>query len=265
MDVTVLGTSSPYPRPDDPCSSFLLSAGATRLWVDTGAGTLGALLWHTRLQDLTAVWVSHTHADHFSDLAVTYYALRFADVDRPPLPVYGPPGWGERLRSVLSHGAPSPIEDAFEVHEIHDGQRVTVGELELTARAVHHDVPCFGFRAVGPHASVAYSGDSGPCAALHDLASGVDLFVCEAGYGVDAPDLEGVHLTAAEAGTIAARAGARRLLLTHLAGADVDACVDAATTAGQVAVSGARPGLTLRVGAPRGRATASDDGRSRNG
>jgi ribonuclease BN (tRNA processing enzyme) len=254
--VTVLGTSSPYPRPDDPCSSFLLDAGVTRLWVDTGAGTLGALLRHTPLEDLDAVWVSHTHADHFSDLAVTYYALRFADIDRPPLPVYGPPGWGERLRASLSHGVPSPIERAFEVHEVDDGTHLTVGDLELTARAVRHDVPCVGFRATGPDGTVAYTGDSGPCDALHELAADVDLLVSEAGYGMDDADPEGVHLTAGEAGALAAAAGVRWLLLTHLAGADVDGCVRAATQAGQAATTGARPGMILHAGTGRPPTTA---------
>ncbi|MHB8293441.1 MAG: MBL fold metallo-hydrolase [Acidimicrobiales bacterium] len=85
MVVTTLGTSSPYPRPQDPCSSFLLDGGGSRLWIDTGAGALGALLRHCPLEELDAIWVSHTHADHFSDLAVTFYALRYADISRSPL------------------------------------------------------------------------------------------------------------------------------------------------------------------------------------
>lgn len=250
MDVTVLGTSSPYPRPDDPCSSVLVRTGSTSLWVDTGAGTLGSLLAHTRLEDLGAAWVTHTHADHFSDLAVTYYALLFADVERPPLPVYGPPGWAERLRAVLSHGEPSPVERAFDVHELSDGQRYMVGDLEVTAHAMQHDVPCFGLRASHGGRTVAYTGDTGRCAALLRLAADVDLLVSEAGYGIDTADAEAVHLTAAEAGAVAAEAGAKRLLLTHLADADVDACVAAATAAGHADVVGARPGASVAVGAP---------------
>ena len=246
--MTVLGTASPYPRPGDPCSSLLLTSGGTRIWVDAGAGTLAALLDHTSLEDLDAVWISHTHADHFSDLAVTYYALLFADVERPPLPVHGPPGWAERLRAVLTHADPSPVERAFAVHELDDRQQVRVGDLDLTAVAVHHDVPCFGFRATDGDVRVAYTGDTGPCDALHDLARDVDLLVSEAGYGVDGADPEGVHLTAAEAGAAAAQAGARRLLLTHLAGAAVEACVRSATGAGHPAVLGAVAGHTLTIG-----------------
>jgi ribonuclease BN (tRNA processing enzyme) len=143
MKITVLGTSSPYPRAHNPCSSFLLDDGVTRLWVDAGAGTLAALLQHCRLEDLDGVWVSHTHADHFSDLAVTYYALLYADISRPPLPVFGPPGWIERLRSFLTHtDSPSPIERAFNVHEVTGEQTMFLGGMELVAIEMRHDAPC---------------------------------------------------------------------------------------------------------------------------
>lgn len=249
MKLTTLGTSSPYPRPHDPCSSFLLEHDGTRLWIDAGAGSLGALLAHCPLQDLDAVWVSHTHADHFSDLAATFYALRYADVIRPPLPVFGPPGWAERLRAFLSHDPvhPSPLEDVFVVGDLRDRQQVRVGSLELTAVLVHHDAPCYGLRATADGLVVAYTGDTGPCAALTDLAAGADLLVSEAGYGLVGPRDEAVHLTAAQAGAVARDARVGRLVLTHLAGADVQTCVAAAAAAGAPTVTGARPGLVLEV------------------
>ncbi len=246
MIVTTLGTSSPYPRPDDPCSSFLLEGGGSRLWIDAGAGTLGALLRYCRLEELDAVWISHTHADHFSDLAVTFYALRYADISRPPLTVFGPPGWAQRLRGFLTHSArPSPLEDAFDVREVTDHQSVAVGELELLPVQMHHDVPCFGLRASADGSVVAYTGDTGPCAALTDLAAGANLLISEAGYGLDGSEDDPVHLTAAQAGAAAHDGQAEQLLLTHLAGANVKACVAAAATTAPGPVIGGHPGLVV--------------------
>lgn len=245
MDVTVLGASSPYPRPDDPCSSFLLRHDATNIWIDAGSGSLASLLRHCRLEDLDAVWVSHTHADHFADLTVTYYALLYADITRPPLPVFGPAGWAERLRGFLSHAGPSPVERAFEVHEVHDRYEATVGRVRLRAHQVHHDALCHGLRADADGQVVAYTGDTGPCQGLAELAVDADLLISEAGYGLDRTEPDPVHLTAAQAGAVAADAGAAHLLLTHLAGADVDACVRAATAAGAARVTGARPGARI--------------------
>lgn len=247
MRVTTLGTSSPYPRPGDPCSSFLVEGGGSRVWLDAGPGSLAALLERCRLEDLDAVWISHTHADHFSDLGATFYALRYADIDRPPLTVLGPAGWSDRLRAVLTHGAePSPLEDAFDVREVADGAEVQVGGLELTAVAVHHDAPCLGVRIVGDGRVVAYTGDTGPCSALGDLAIGADLLISEAGYGLDGTEPDPVHLTAAQAGAVARDGGVGHLLLTHLAGADRDACMRAAAVA-DCRVTGALPGSVVEV------------------
>ncbi len=62
---------------------------------------------------------------------------------------------------------------------------------------------------------MAYSADSGPCDALLELARGVDLFVCEAGSPGEQE--MAMHLNGRQAGEVAARAGAQRLLVTHLA------------------------------------------------
>jgi ribonuclease BN (tRNA processing enzyme) len=222
------------------------------LWIDTGSGSLAALLTHSSLEELDAVWVSHTHADHFSDLAVTFYALRYADISRPPLPVFGPPGWAERLRTVLTHtSAPSPIEDAFEIHEVEDGSTTVVCDLELTAFEVLHDAPCFGVRASANGFVVGYTGDTGPCERVAELAEGVDLLISEAGYGLVAPHEPPLHLTAAQAGALSANAQAARLLLTHLAGADVDECTAAAEAAGAREVVAARPGLVIDLSRER--------------
>lgn len=252
MRITTLGTASPYPRPGDANSSFLIESRQARVWVDAGSGSLAALLAHIPLEELDAVWISHTHADHFSDLAVTFYALRYADISRPPLPVFGPPRWAERLRAVLTHtSAPSPIEDAFEVHEVGDGLTAMMGDLELTAFEVLHDAPCFGVRASADGLVVGYTGDTGPCRRVAELAGGVDLLISEAGYGLVAPHEQPVHLIAPQAGAVAADARAARLLLTHLAGADIDGCVAAAEAAGARGVVGARPGLVVELPSER--------------
>ena len=91
--VTVLGSATPYPRPGNPCSGYLIRHGATRIWLDAGPGTLAALQEHTTPDELDAVWVSHLHADHVADLLPAVYALLFADLPpRKPIPLHGPPG-----------------------------------------------------------------------------------------------------------------------------------------------------------------------------
>ncbi|MEM7275801.1 MAG: ribonuclease Z [Actinomycetota bacterium] len=65
--------------------------------------------------------------------------------------------------------------------------------------------------------SMAFVMDTAPCAGARELADGVDLLVCESTYCEDQADLAARyrHMTAAQAGRLAAEAGARRLVLTH--------------------------------------------------
>ncbi|QFZ19987.1 MBL fold metallo-hydrolase [Saccharothrix syringae] len=207
--LTVLGTATPYPRPDDPCSGYLLRTDHTAVWVDAGPGTLAELQRHLRPDRLDAIWISHTHADHTADLLACYYALLFADLPpRAPIPLYGPPGLADRLETFLAGAAPNPASAAFQVRELHDGHHAEVGDLTLTSHAVEHGLPAFGLRAHHDGAAFAYSGDTGPCPALHALADGADLFLCEA-------DGTGPHHCCPEDAAAAAK-GADRLLLTHV-------------------------------------------------
>ncbi|MER7750794.1 MBL fold metallo-hydrolase [Kitasatospora sp. NPDC097643] len=228
LRLTVLGSASPYPGPDNPCSGYLVSSGATHVWVDAGTGTLGPLRRHVRLDELSAIWISHLHADHCADLLTAFYGARYADLRlAAPIPLYGPPGIADRLADFLTNTAVrSPIESAFAVTELTDGHRVSVGppgepgqsdQLVLTSRAVRHDVPAFALRVDGAGRSLVYSGDSAPCAALTELASGCDALLCEADLAqAPAAGEPQVHHTPEDAGDTATAARAGRLIVTHL-------------------------------------------------
>ncbi|MCP2169067.1 Ribonuclease BN, tRNA processing enzyme [Goodfellowiella coeruleoviolacea] len=220
MDLITLGSATPYPRPGRPCSGYLLAHQDTRVWLDAGTGTLAALQAHTAVDRLAAIWISHLHADHCADLLTAFYALRYADLaPAAPIPLYGPAGLADRLAHFLSNSGRSPIEEAFEVHELRDGHVAKIGGLRLVTHAVAHGMPAFGVRVDDGRHSMAFSGDSGPCPGLDRLASGVDLLLCEADSADSADAAAGepaVHLTPEQAGQLATRAGAGRLVLTHV-------------------------------------------------
>lgn len=69
-----------------------------------------------------------------------------------------------------------------------------------------------------PGRRVVFSGDTQPCLGVLEAAVGADLFICEATYTQDLVDKarENRHMTAAEAAGIAAKAKARKLVLTHI-------------------------------------------------
>jgi ribonuclease BN (tRNA processing enzyme) len=81
---------------------------------------------------------------------------------------------------------------------------------------MNHPVETFGFRFSYRGRSLAYSADTGESDALAGLARGADLLLCEASF-LTGPGLpRDLHLTARQAAEQAARAGAARLVLTHL-------------------------------------------------
>lgn len=209
LRLTVLGSASPYPDPHNPCSGYLVTSGDTTIWVDAGTGTLAQLRRHTSLDRLTAIWISHLHADHCADLLTAFYGARYADIRLDaPIPLYGPPGIAGKLADFLDNA----IEPAFDVHELRDGHQARFGPLTVTTRAVEHGVPAFAARFATDDAALCYSGDTAPCPALTDLATGCDVLLCEA----DSDTPTAVHHTPEQAGASAAAANTHRLLITHL-------------------------------------------------
>jgi ribonuclease BN (tRNA processing enzyme) len=227
LRVTVLGSCGTYPLAGRACSGYLLEAAVggrtATVWVDTGSGTLANLLRHVALPAVDAIWVSHLHIDHVSDLPVVNYALRFGGFTPRQVPVYGPAGWADHMREFVSpqsgdavERTRDAIEQVFQVHELSDGQRVEIGPLELTAVATSHGVETYGVRASAGGHVVAYSADSGPCEALGLLAADAGLFLCEAAWQEWPQEAGPIHMTPQLAGEWAARYGAKQLVLTHL-------------------------------------------------
>lgn len=241
MTLMVLGAATPFPKPDEPCSGYLLQAGGTAVWVDAGSGTLAELQRHVALAEVDAIWISHMHPDHWADLLAAWNA--YANDEGLPRPkVFGPPGWADRLDGAL--GQEGAAAKVFDVVELHDRMKVEVGPIELQAFVMRHSVPTFGVRAEINGRAVAYSADTGPCDALVQLAQGAELLVVEVGASESAE----FHCTPEEAADGAAAAGIGQALLTHLE-PGLEAAEAIRRFQGRVAcgVGVARAGLSIRV------------------
>ncbi|WP_369245721.1 MBL fold metallo-hydrolase [Streptomyces sp. R41] len=217
LGLTVLGTASPHPQPGRPCSGYLLRGGGAEVWVDAGPGSFAELQRHTDPARLDAIWISHLHADHCADLLAAAYGLAYGGLTpSAPLPVYGPPELGRRLAGFFGRSDPGFLGAVFDFRTLHDGHEARLGELRLHARAVVHDTEAYGLRVECEGSVLAYSGDSGPCPALAELAVGADLFLCEADIDRHRGSERQVHLTPEDAGAVAERAGVGELLVTHV-------------------------------------------------
>jgi ribonuclease BN (tRNA processing enzyme) len=218
--ITVLGCSGSVVGPDSPASGYLLTAPDTPpLVLDFGGGVLGVLQKHVD-PALVHVLLSHLHADHCLDLPGLFVWRRYHP--SPPAGralMYGPSDTWSRLGAASSPqgGEIDDFTDIFDIHHWVDNEPVTFGALTVLPRLVSHPTESYGLRITDPTgATLVYSGDTGSCDAVVDLARDADTFLCEASW-THAPDRPpDLHLSGTEAGQIAAKAGVAELLLTHI-------------------------------------------------
>jgi ribonuclease BN (tRNA processing enzyme) len=256
MKLTVVGCSGSYPGPDSPASCYLVEAddadGRTwRVLLDLGNGALGALQRYADPLAVDAVLLSHLHADHCLDLAGYYVLRKYHPAGaQPRIPVWGPEGTADRMARAYDLPVDPGMHEEFDFRTW-DGP-VQIGPLAVEPLAVNHPVRAYGLRVAADGATIAYSGDTGPCAALDDLARGVDLFLAEASFRTGDDNPPDLHLTGADGGAVAHRAGARRLLLTHVPPwFDPETALAEAVAAYDGPVELARPGATYELGTTR--------------
>ncbi|WP_309649473.1 MBL fold metallo-hydrolase [Nocardioides sp.] len=219
MRLTVVGCSGSYPGPDSAASCYLLEAdhdGRTwRILLDLGNGALGQLHRHIDPLTVDAVLVSHLHADHFLDLCGYYVMRKYHPTGaQPRIPVWGPSGTSDRL--ALAYGLPLDpgMHEEFDFR-VYDGP-LRIGPFAITPVPVDHPVDAFGLRVEADGRAIGYSGDTGPCAGLDTVAADADLLLAEASFRSQDTNPPHLHLTGTDCGEAATRAGARRLVLTHV-------------------------------------------------
>jgi ribonuclease BN (tRNA processing enzyme) len=217
MKLTIIGSAGTFPAPASGCSSYLVEHDGFRLLLDMGNGSMGALQEACGLLGPDALVVSHLHGDHYLDLITYTYARRYHPKgEAAVLPVYGPTHIRDAIVRAYSRDVEELISTVYDIHPVERDQTVGIGPFEVDLRAVNHPVETYGMRIRAGGRTLTYSADTGESEALVCLARDADVLLCEASYldGEDNPP--NVHLTGRSAAEHAMRAGAHRLVLTHL-------------------------------------------------
>lgn len=223
LTVTVVGCSGSFPGPRGAASCYLVESTVdevtTRVVLDLGNGSLGALQSYTSPTDIDAILISHLHADHFMDLCGLYVLRKYDPRSRPEHPqvVYGPSDLARRLQ-LAYYGCEEPEMAAqLDTRAVSDGEPIEVGSLRILPTRVDHPVEAYGYRFESPAGTVAFSGDTDTCPALGALLGDTDLALVDAAFLEGRDTVRGIHLTARRAAEAALAAGGiERLVLTHI-------------------------------------------------
>ena len=136
------GTAGSVPSARRGLPALLVRRGAERILIDCGEGTQRQLLRAGGLSDVTDVFITHLHVDHWLGLPGLLQTFSLRDRERP-LPVHGPPGIGELMR--LLRRVYGRLSFPVEVVELEAGGSVRRDTLEIQAVNVRHRVLAFGY------------------------------------------------------------------------------------------------------------------------
>ena len=243
--LVLLGTGGgPRPRKNSFSSSQVIIVNGSAYVVDCGDGVATQLARAgVPLSTLRHVFITHQHSDHNADYG-NLLLLAWESGLRTRVDTWGPPPLHRMTRLFFEMNAYNintriadegriPLAPLVHAHELTEGGQVLKDEqLTVTCALVDHPpvVPSFAYRFDTADRSIVISGDTKPSEQLVRLARGADILVHEALYpeGVDrlvarvpnAPALKqsimSHHTSAEDAGRIAAAAGVKTLVLSHL-------------------------------------------------
>jgi ribonuclease Z len=147
MDLSLFfaGTAGSVPSARRGLPALLVRRGASRILIDCGEGTQRQLVRSVGLADLTDVFLTHMHADHWLGLPGMLKSFELRDRERP-LTVHGPPGMTalmERMRPI--YGRP---RYGLTLRDLEPGEAVRRDDLEIVAFAVRHRGVAFGYALI---------------------------------------------------------------------------------------------------------------------
>jgi len=261
--LVTLGTGGgPASRAERAQSSNLLIVNGALYVVDAGPGITDRLMRaRINFRDVDNFFITHAHDDHTGGLGELLTAQYILNRTKP-VNIYGPPGTEILVKALMqalgvssdirvSDGTRTvPIAKVFLGHDTKIGAMYQDSNVKVTAAENTHfnfppGTPAYGkyksyaYRFDTPDRVIVFTGDTGPSAAVTELAKGADGLVSEVTNSIEeykenqirtgrwqarTPEEQAAsirhmseeHLTPEEVGKIAALAGVKTVVLTHL-------------------------------------------------
>jgi ribonuclease Z len=247
LKITLLGTGSPVPMLNRASAGYLIEIGDELLVFDHGAGAhQNFLRAGHKATDLNTIFFTHLHTDHCLDYARLVHSRWDQGAGLiPELKVYAPEymqrmtdllfqengvfqsDLNGRLNSpgsqhvyqnrggVLPRKRPTP-----DITALYDNQVIETDNWKITVREVYHQpgyIEPYGLRLETDEGVLVYSGDTGPCDGISDLAKDADVLIHMC-YFVSGTFESGNRLASSghlEAANVAAEQNVKTLVCTH--------------------------------------------------
>jgi ribonuclease Z len=144
MDLSVFfaGTAGSIPTARRGLPAVLVRRGGDRILFDCGEGTQRQLVSSVGLTELTEVYLTHFHADHWLGLPGLLKTFDLRGRERP-LAVHGPPGLRELLALALR--AAGRVRFELRLVELGPGDVLERDGYRITAVPVRHRGPALGY------------------------------------------------------------------------------------------------------------------------
>ncbi len=224
---TILGSGAALPTVARHCSGQVVNVNGFRILLDCGENTQTQIrVYHQRLQSCSVICITHLHGDHFFGLPGLISSMHLCG-RQEPIDIYAPTGIAHAMQTFMEVSG-SHIEFDIRYHELtHTSGSLPLFENDLCrihAFPLLHSVPTYGYlveekpRGKNPARRYAYCTDTAYTETILPYIQGVNLLCLESTFNNAFASIaaEKFHCTASQAATLALKAEAKQLLLTHI-------------------------------------------------
>ena len=220
FSIHILGSGTCVPSVKRAPSGYLMNLDDVYYLFDGGSGTLRQIAAiNVDYSLIDTIFYTHLHVDHTAELLPLLFARKHdpSATEQKKLNIYGPTGILDHIHYLdkLAGEWVYTANNNISVTELTAGSELKLPGGKVEAYGTYHQANSIGYRISCDDGRVlCYTGDTDEGEGLIEFLQNASLAIAECSFP-DHNKTKG-HLTPTELGIIAAKAGVKRLVLTHL-------------------------------------------------